>query len=49
MRSELWKREISAQVTVQAVAGDHTEELELQLSFGDATLTWNTTTGNQYG
>ena len=30
---------------MQAVAGDRTEELELQLSFGDATLTWNTTTG----
>ena len=43
------REKISAQVTVQAVAGDSAEELELQLSFGDATLTWNTTTGKYSG
>ena len=32
---------------MQAVAGDSAEELELQLSFGDARLTWNTTTGKE--
>ena len=43
------REKILVQVTVQAVAGDSAEELELQLSFGDATLTWNTTTGKYSG